>query len=264
MNISHLLIDQTDLGKYGAYSKIGSDVNWDRFSSITIGTYDASKITETKDTKAFVYNIQGFVDEDIKYDSDGDGKTDIFLPGPTFNELGNPSVKAYVIGVIYSMGDNTAKQPKVVYYYNGQQIEIPARYIYYNGQLLDFKTGIDSVIYVFSGVSQSQTGISIDPIGAAIYLSPKVQKSLFARAYLMNNAFGDYDDLTLVHSENDPVVNSLNSQGANVGDFVYYQGFRGPIKIWEAGYPSDTQYIKEFPEKINYQEAGFGSLDKLF
>ncbi len=182
------------------------------------------------------------------------------MPGPTFNELGSPNAKAYVIGIIYTIGENTVEQPRIVYYYNGQQYDLPARYIYQNGQLLDFKTGIDSVVYVFSGVSQSQTGISIDPIGAAIYLSPKVQKSLFARAYLMDNAFGDYNDLKLVYTERDAVVNSLNSQGAKVGDFVHYGGFRGPIKIWETGYPDNTKIVEELGH--SYTPECYGCLDE--
>jgi hypothetical protein len=80
----------------------------------------------------------------------------------------------------------------------------------------------------------------------------------------MNNVFGDYDELTLVHEEYGPVVSSLKAQNSGIGEFIYYQGFRGPIKVWETGYPADTPVIKEFYEVFNGGEQGFGSLDVLF
>lgn len=264
MDITHLLIDQTDLGKYPAYSKIGSDNGWDRFSSIPAATYDPSKIVETADSKTFVYGVQGVVDKDIMYDSDGDGKTDIFLPGPSFDENGNADAKSFVIGVLYSTKDGAIEQPRAVYYLNGQQFQIPLRYAYINGEILDYKSGVEAVAYIFPGIIQGPSSASIDPMGAVAYLSPMTQESLFARVYLMDNAFGDYDDLKLVHEEHDPVVNSIRSQNLNIGGFVYYQGFRGPIKIWETGYPDDTPVIEEFYNVFDGGSQGFGSLDSLF
>jgi asparagine N-glycosylation enzyme membrane subunit Stt3 len=264
MGVTHLLIDPTDLGKYPAYSKIGSNDEWDRFSSIPTGTYNPAQITETSDSKSFVYNIQGIVDEDINYDTNGDGKTDIFLPGPVFDQHGNPSAKSYMIGILYSIKNGSIGQPSAAYYHNGKQVQIPVRYVYFNGKILDYENGLDAVAYIFPSISQSSSGLTIDPMGAAIYLSPKVQKSLFARVYLMDNVFKDYDYLTLVHAEYDPVVSSLKNQNAQVGEFVYFQGFRGPIKIWETGYPDDTPVIKEMYELFDGGEQGFGSLDVLF
>jgi hypothetical protein len=264
MGITHLLIDQTDLGKYSAYSKIGSNDEWDRFSSIPSGSYSPEKTIETSDSKSFVYNLQGIVDEDINYDGNNDGKVDIFLPGPIFDQYGNPNAKAYVIGILYSIKDGAIKQPRTVYYYNGQQFQIPARYVYINGELLDYKKGLDAIVYIFPSLTQGSSGISVDPMGAAIYLSPKTQKSLFARVYLMNNVFGDYNHLTLVHEEYDPVVGSLRTQNTGIGEFIYYQGFRGPIKIWETNFPENTLVVPEFYEIFNGGEQGFGSLDVLF
>ena len=39
--------------------------------------------------------------------------------------------------------------------------------------------------------------------------------------------------------------NNLKQQGYN-GEFVYFQGFQGPIKIWEIKYPSDIQVNEEY------------------
>ena len=63
----------------------------------------------------------------------------------------------------------------------------------------------------------------------------------------VNNTFNDYDEISLVHSEQDIVVQNLKSQGAQfIDDFIYYRGFRGPIKIWETGYPRNTKANEEF------------------
>ena len=86
---------------------------------------------------------------------------------------------------------------------------------------------------------------SLDPDGALIYLSNKTVKSQLARLYLYNE---DNANFKLVHSEDDPIVSQLNTQGIMplTMNIVNYQGFRGPMKIWEIDYPSDTKYNEEF------------------
>ena len=76
----------------------------------------------------------------------------------------------------------------------------------------------------------------------------------------MNNTLQEYSGLKLVHSEDDYVVSMLKSQGIDVGDFVFYEGFRGPIKIWKVEYPENTPTYPEF-QKFEYAP---GSLDKEF
>jgi len=36
------------------------------------------------------------------------------------------------------------------------------------------------------------------------------------------------ETLELVHAESDPSIDYLKAQGANLGDFVYFNGVRGP------------------------------------
>lgn len=258
MEVTHLLIDQTELGKYSAYSKIGSDENWDRFSSIPSGTYDPSQIQETKNSQILYYNVQGMVDEDIYY-VDEDGK-EIFLPSPTYDSFGNPSVKSYLGAIFCEITNNSMKQPTGIYIYNNIQYRIPIRYAYVNNKLVDFKEGIDAVAYVLPSVRNN----GIDPIGGMIYLSPKVQKSLYARVYLMDNAFEDYNELNLIHSEDDSVIASIKAQGASVGDFVYYQGLRGPIKIWDVTKAADKGSFVEELLQNNKEDGCYGCLDSLW
>lgn len=257
MNIDYLLIDQTELGKYSAYSRIGSDANWDRFSVIPIGTYDPRQVKETSNETITTYNVQGMVDEDIEYDYDNDGRIDL-LPGPTYDSAGNPSYNAYLAGIFFKRSEDSIKQPEAVYIYNNQQYQIPLRYVYINGELLDFKTGLDAVISVIPSLGQR----SIDPFGAIIYLSPKVSKGLYAQLYLLNDTFNNYPTIKLEHSELDPVVKQIKAQGYNLGDIIYYQGFRGPIKIWNTqDIPEEINVLSEFPERLNGNFAGLDDLE---
>ena len=48
-NVSYLLMVSDEIGKYPAYSSIGSDLNYDRFSSIPSFTFDATNSKETRD-----------------------------------------------------------------------------------------------------------------------------------------------------------------------------------------------------------------------
>jgi asparagine N-glycosylation enzyme membrane subunit Stt3 len=260
LNTSHLLIDPTDLGKYGAYSKIGGDENWDRFSSLPVGTYNPQQIQETSTQTIIPYNFNGFVDGDILYNKNG---TQIFLPGPTFDDIGNPTAKSYIIGFILKKTDSTIEQPEAVYFYNNKQYQIPVRYIYFNGRLMDFGSGLDAVIDIIPSLKQGAQGLSVDQFGAAIYLSPKVKDSLFAQLYLLDDAFGNYEYLTLVHKEDGPVTSALKAQGMQASDFIYYQGIQGTIKIWETNYPADTRTFNELIWS-NWEQECYGCLDGLW
>ena len=238
-NVSYLLIDPTDLGKYPAYSRIGSDEGGnDRFSQIPIMISDSNQNQQTENKTTRIYQGGAPVDEDIIYKVENESQ--IFLP----------SGRAIVAGVIleYSEENNLISfdPPQGIFIYNQQQINIPVRYLYYNERLFDFGGGLDAVIRIIPRVTQSNQQVQIDNLGVAIYLSPKVSKGLFAQIYLLNDAFENYKTVTLVHSESDPILSNLNSQGANLGNLIYFQGFRGPIKIWKVDYPSNILAKEEF------------------
>jgi len=255
--VTHLLIDPTDLGKYSAYSKIGSDEDWDRFSIIPIGVLDERNVQETSDGIMRIYQLNGIVDEDIYY-------KDIFLPGPSYDEYGRPSYKAYTIGIVLNVktteGKENIQQPIAVYVYNGIQYRIPLRYIYFDEQIYDFEEGLNATVRLIPSAKQVEQGINMNPFGAAIYLSPRTSKTLFARLYLMNDPFGEYEDITLAHTTDDQFVAAIKAQGGRVTDFMYYAGFRGPIKIWEIDYPENTPIYDEF---LTVQ-TGYADMDGKF
>jgi len=237
-NVSHLLIDSTDLGKYGAYSKIGSDeTGEDRFASIpVIGL--TSKDSGENSTR-FVYQNAFPLYEDITVQTSEGEKL-------------LSKENTYFLGVVLEVGsDNSLVQPKAFFYQNNQQIIAPIRYAYLDGELMDFGGGIEGVAYVLKSIeNDGGGGAQLDEFGALIYLSPKVFDSLFVQLYLMDDPFNKYPSIELAHSEEDSLIEFLKAQGANIGNFVYYAGdFRGPIKIWNVDYPDDILEKEEFLRK---------------
>ncbi len=250
-NVSYLLIDPTDLGKYPAYSRIGGgneNAN-DRLSSIPVMVSNEKQIKETTDGKQIIFQGGSYIFEDILYELEGNP---IFLP----------SGNAAIVGIIVNLktsdeGLTFISQPSAVYLYNNLQTKIPLRYTYYEGQLVDHKTGIDAVAFIIP----SFDGQQVNPLGSAIYLSPKVSKSLFAQLFLMDDVLENYPTLNLAHETSDPLVEQLRNYGYSGSEFIYYGGFRGPIKIWEVNYPKETLVIDEFKEVLNGQYAKF---DEVF
>ncbi len=233
-DVSYLLIDPTDLGKYGAYSKIGSgEDGMDRYSAIPVIQLDSRQTVESTDKITMVYSGGMTVFEDIEYTTDAGT---IFLPAG----------KAGLGGIIWSLNNEgnitNMGQPTGVYFYNNQRYDIPIRYVQTVGGLVDFEGGLDAVVKIIP----SFDGQSINQWGAAIYLSPRVSKGLFAQLYLLDDAFGNYKGISIAHKENDALVQNIENNGMSVGDFIYYGGFRGPIKIWEIDYPEGTLAREEF------------------
>ncbi len=247
-DVSYLLIDPTDIGKYPAYSIIGSDEEGnDRTSMIPSMQSDPSQIKETSSGMVIVYNGGFAIDEDIVYELEGQ---QVFFPAN----------KAAIIGVILETINSTLlKQPEVVFFYNNKQTKIPLRYVYYNEQLKDFGTGLEAVIKIIPRIYQSNQGFQVDNLGAIMYLSPKVSRSLVAQVYLLNDAFNNYETLELVHAEPSQNIAYLNSQGANLEDFVYFNGIEGPIKIWKVNYPENIITREEFLRT----SGGYAEFDNL-
>ncbi len=105
-------------------------------------------------------------------------------------------------------------------------------------RLYDFKTGLDAGIFLFPSIEYKNSQMGVDDKGAAFYLGERVIHTELARLYLFNESSNYFK---LAHTEQDFVIEDLQKQGLYLGDFVYYQGFRGPIKIWEINYPSDIK-----------------------
>lgn len=216
-NVSYLLIDPTDIGKYSAYSSIGDDEEAsDRASYLATLTSDPSQIKETSNGTIRIYQGGAMLDDDLTYEQSGKM---IFLP------KGKAGIGAIVLEKqLFDSGNKTMatfKQPEGIYVYNGQQYSLPLRYLYMNDQLVDYKSGVEATAYVYPNVYNGAQGQQFDQEGAVMYLSAKVKDSLVAKLYLMNDPDDEYSELELVHSE-------------AVYPFAFnYGGYRGAIKIYK-------------------------------
>jgi len=248
-NVSYLLIDPSDIGKYPAYSRIGSNTDYtDRYAVIPTVGLDASQTQETSNTEIRVYPGGVPVDEDIIFNQNGN---QTFLPAQSANYVGT------ILEI--DKASERISQATGIFYYNNQQFRIPLRYIYYEGQITDFQKGLEAGVYVIPSLTQSGQGVNIEKTGAIIYLSPRVFPSLVSQLYLLDDPFNRYNGVELIHAEPSPVVSGLMSQGLSLNEFVYYQGLQGPIKIWEINPPSNIIAREEFLQRTG-EFAGYDDL----
>ncbi len=234
-NTTHFLIDSSDLGKYSAFSLIGSDENYDRASNLPSFLKDRNQMQETKNSTIFIYNGGSYIDEDIIYDDNG---TRIFLPAGKAG-LGAVLIEENSEGEI-------AGPPQGIYVYQESQYKIPMRYAYSNGRLHDFNQGIEAGVFLMPYVEQNNNQLNLENRGALIYLSNRTVNSQLARLYLYqdpNSAF------KLVHNEDDFLITQIKANYPSIEDIVYFNGVRGPIRIWEINYPSDIEFKEEYLNK---------------
>ena len=249
-NVTHFLIDSSDIGKYPAFSSIGSDRVYDRRSWIDAFLRNDQGTYEGKNSTFYIYPGQSILDADVNYQSNG---SRIFLPG--INDIALSDVRnAAGVGalMIEAHEDNTLRGAEAIMIYQNQQYRVPLRYAYFNGKFYDFGAGIDAGLFIFPSVQFVQNGqqVVVDDKGAAMFLSSKTVHSQFARLYLYDEPQAGFK---LVHSEDGFFVKALKERGAQIDDFVFYQGVQGPIKIWEVNYPENmavnqTYLQRSFPE----------------
>ena len=237
-NVTYYLIDSTEIGKYSAFSSIGSDENYDRFSWLGTLLFDESQTQETKDKITLVYVGGPVLDEDI-----------IINNGTTLFPQGRAGVGGIAVSVNKS---GEFEQPFAIIVYGQGQIEVNLRYLFYNGKLIDFGSGIEGAVYIFPSLAESSQGLNVNPYGAVMFLSPRNMRALWIRLYLLEEG-GNFE---LVHTESSPLIKSLRNQGLNISsEIIYFGGFNGPIKIWEINYTGNETYNEEYlqrtyPERI--------------
>jgi len=235
---NYLLIDSTDIGKYGAFSSIGSDKNYDRYS--WIGTYllDDAQTQETNNQTVYAYVGGVALDEDITVNDNG--KT-ILFPGQ--------KAGAYAIILPLEKIENETRidQPSIILVYQNKQQKVMMRYASVNGKFIDFGSGIEACAYIFPKIEADSSGRVVqNPIGAAMFLSPRLLKGFLAQKYILDDPFNKFPNFKVVHSEPSIIIDNLNSQGMNLPEFVYYQGIQGPIKIWKIKYTGNEKVQQKY------------------
>jgi asparagine N-glycosylation enzyme membrane subunit Stt3 len=231
-NTTHFLIDSTDIGKYGAFSSIGSDVNYDRRSWINTFYRDDRQSKETKNSTLYVFTSGTPLDGDLIYNLNG---TKITLPA------GRAAVAAIILDINAS-GDLVG-QPSAVFIYNNNQYPLPLRYAYVNKRFFDFGKGVESGVFTIAALSNSGAGLQIQKNIALLYLSERTVKSQLARLFLYKE---DSPNFKLVHSQDALLVAQLKQQYGFDEDFIIYGDLLGPIRIWEIKYPDGMKVNPEY------------------
>jgi hypothetical protein len=248
-NVTHLLIDSTDIGKYGAFSSIGSDAAYDRQTYVPT-FIRAQKAGETKTGTTYLYQGGFALDEDIVY---ADNDSSVLLPS------GVAGIGGFIVE--FNATKQLSKQPIALVVHQGKQYMVKVRYAYQANKLHDFGSGIDAGLFLYSRFANQNGATGFEEDGAALFLSPRAIHSQIARLYLFNEQLPGF---TLVHQQGDKVLTEIARQNPQLGTLTFvndeiYAGtrgsaFAGPIKIWEIAYPTGQQinktYIQTtFPDK---------------
>ncbi len=236
-NATHMLIDSSDIGKYGAFSSIGSNKEYDRYSWIGTFLLDEKQTQETNNQTLLVYTGGVSSDEDLTINQSG---KEIFLPGQ------KSGVGAIIVPNQKTEGGVNFEQPYTIMVYNGKQYKVNLRYLSVEGKFMDFKDGIEACAYIFPRIDSKGQGVEKNSIGAAMYLSPRLMRGFLAQKYILDDPFNKFPNFKVVHSEPSFIVDILNSQGMNLPEFVYYQGIQGPIKIWSIKYTGNEKIEQKY------------------
>jgi asparagine N-glycosylation enzyme membrane subunit Stt3 len=249
-NVTHFLIDSSDIGKYTAFSSIGSDDNYDRRSWIGSFVRDSTRSEETKNSTSNLYVGGMTLDEDIIYEFNG---TKVFLAGLNAGSIDTSSGLAGIGGLLTEIDKSTGNlvQVRGIYSDGKQQYALPLRYAFYNNTLIDFGFGVDAGVFFMPSIDVVQNRAQVDPTGAALYLSRRVVHSQLARLYLYQE---EDNYFKVAHIQDDVIVESLKAQGLSIGHLVYYQGIRGPITIWTMNYP-DSMTVKQEYLSTNFPQG---------
>jgi len=240
-NTTHFLIDSSDIYKYESYSSIGSDKNFDRSSEMDAFLLDEEQTQKVKNQILLVYPGNIVLDEDMIIKENG---KEILLPKQ------NVGVGAIIIPVIKDdEGIISFQQPYIILIYNGKQYKQNLRYVSIEGEFIDFNSGIEAAVFVFPRIMPNNQGLSQNPLGAVIYLSPRLVRGMMVQKYILNDPFDNFQNFKLVHTEQNLIVEDLNNQGMNLPEFIYYQGIQGPIKIWEIEYTGKEKIKEEYLDK---------------
>jgi len=234
-NATHVLIVSDEIGKYTAFSSIGADENYDRFSYIPTFFINNQEIQEGRDadgksTTSYLYRGTFVLDEDFIYN------------GKLF-----PKGSAAIAGVILitRISNETTKsadilQPQVALIYQNQRQDVPLNCLFLNGQEYEFNTqnGYNGCLRIMPVVDENG---NVNPIMGGLFLSPNTKNTLFSNLYLFDKNEANSKDwlgYKKVYDDTD--------KGYTLAYYIKYGRLIGPLKIWQVDYSSDIKYKPEY------------------
>ncbi len=240
-NTTHLLIDSTDIGKYTAFSSIGSNLEYDRYSWFGTFLLDKKQTQETNNETILIYPGGVSLDEDLIIEKDG---KEILLPRQ------GAGVAAIVIPQKNIEEGIKFGQPYIIAVYQGMQHKIFLKYLHVGGKFYDFEEGIEACAYIFPRLDQQGQGLNKNDFGAALFISPRLFRGILSQIYILEDPLNKFSNFKIAHVESAFIINELRNQGLNLPEFVYYQGIQGPIKIWEVEYTGEEEVQEKYLDRI--------------
>ena len=218
---THVLMISDEIGKYSAYSSIGADENYDRYSWIPAFTLDSTQSQETRDGYSLVYTggtafDDDFVYQDIVFPANNAGVAGFLIPVVMDNETGN------ILEI---------NQPEAVIVYGDQYYNVPLRCVFFDGKEYIFE-GQDEYLESCFQIVPTYQGDQANGVGAGLYLSHDVWNTVFAKLYLFGE---EWEYIKEVYTDESGVPLS-----------VYNGRIIGPLKIWEVTYPDDLNIPEEY------------------
>ncbi len=214
---THFLIVSDEIPKYGAYSSIGSDQNYDRYSWITSFHMDPGQTTETRDGTLLTFTGSYALDDDFTWEGkvfprQQAGIGGILLPITTFGEGEQANI---------AFG-----QPTAALFYNGQRVDVPLECVYYQGEMMWFEEeGLGGCLRIMPVLNGD--GSLNNPLGSGLYVSEEGVNALWTNLYIFEQNNPRYDTSAFISVYNDDQT-----------PLAIYQGrIIGPHKIWEINYP---------------------------
>jgi hypothetical protein len=216
-----------EIGKYPAFSSIGADEDYDRYSWITNFVMDPQNIQETRNDTIYPYKGQYVLDDDIVYN------------GRLYPRRG-----AVIIGFLIPMKVNDEgeltemKQPTAVLFYNGKQERIPLECVFFDGEEIVFEEGgLDGCFRIIPTIEGNQLNL----FGGGLYLSGEVRKTLFTSLYLYGLDSSNFEE--------------VYNDEQNMPLSIYSGRLIGPLKIWKINYPEGIEKNPVYLEKEVPDEA---------
>lgn len=230
-NACYLLIDSSDIAKYGAYSSIGSNKNYDRFSTIPTLLLNQKQVQETQNLTTLFYNGGMMIDEDISYKING---ITYFFPQSQSAIYG---ILVTIFNDISNETQNNIAKVEILIFNKGEITPIPLRYAQYNQNYYDFGEGLNGTIKIIQRIDSSG---NLYNNGALLYISPRVTKTLFSHLYILDDPTNKFPNFKIAHIE--PNIFTYEN------NIFFYDpiGIIGPIKIWSISYSGDEKLKEEY------------------
>ncbi|MBI2102611.1 glycosyltransferase family 39 protein [Candidatus Woesearchaeota archaeon] len=245
---TNLLIVSDDIGKYTAYSSIGSDENYDRYSWINTFVLNEKGTQETRDSTVLMFQGSQAFDDDFTWNGEvfparQSGVGAVFVPIRRVVE--NETTESVTFG-----------QPTIAIVKDGKRTDVPLQCLYFNGKMFRYQTqgyaGCFRIIPVLAN-----DGKIASAVGAGLFVSEEGMKALWVNLYVFDQQNLAYD--TSAFRE----IYGVGKSGIPLS--LYQNRLIGPIKMWEINYPKGftvdpemkkrylggNEYLPEYFFKVN-------------